>query len=175
MLPETLPPLATRYRRYVSCEGMGSSPFRSTLARMRVLPAFSEGPECPRVARIRVVRSDRKGQRGGLESAIFRPILAGHSGGHVVESEPKKPGRPRAEQTLPLILAQNRPKVVREFTLEAPIAQLIEDYASWAAEASGISSDEARMLLIGRSVDVFTRKDVLYRQHIQDHKGTQQS
>jgi len=93
----------------------------------------------------------------------------------VVESEPKKPGRPRAEQTLPLILAQNRPKVVREFTLEAPIAQLIEDYASWAAEASGISSDEARMLLIGRSVDVFTRKDVLYRQHIQDHKGTQQS
>jgi hypothetical protein len=102
-------------------------------------------------------------------------MLAGNSGGHVAESEPKKVGRPRAEQTLPLILAQNRPKVVREFTLEAQIAQLIEDYASWAAETAGISSDEARMLLISRSVDAFIRKDVLYRHHIQDQKGTKQS
>ena len=93
----------------------------------------------------------------------------------MAESEPKKVGRPRVEQTLPLILAQNRPKVVREYTLEAPVAQLIEDYASWAAGTGGISSDEARMLLIGRSVDAFIRKDVLYRRHIQDQKGPKQS
>lgn len=93
----------------------------------------------------------------------------------MAESEPKKVGRPRAEQTLPLILAQNRPKVVCEFTLEAPTAQLIEDYAYWAAETAGISSDVARMLLINRSVDAFIRKDVLYRHHIQDQKGTKQS
>ena len=53
-------------------------------------------------------------------------------------SEPRKPGRPRVEQTLPLILARNRPKVVREYTLEAPVAQQIEDYASWAAEAEKV-------------------------------------
>jgi len=86
-------------------------------------------------------------------------------------SEPRKPGRPRAEQTLPLILARNRPKVVREYTLEAPVAQQIEDYASWAAEAGGLPQDEARMLLIGRSVDAFIRKDLLYRNHIQAQKG----
>jgi predicted YcjX-like family ATPase len=101
-------------------------------------------------------------------------MLAGNSGGHVAEFEPKKVGRPRAEQTLPLILAQNRPKVVREFTLDAQISQLIEDYTSWAAETGGISSDEARMLLIGRSVDAFIRKDVLFRHHLQDQKGTKQ-
>ena len=93
----------------------------------------------------------------------------------MAECETKKIGRPKAEQTLPLILAQNRPKVVREFTLEAQIAQLIEDYASWAAETAGIPSEEARMLLIGRSVDAFIRKDVLYRHHLQDQKGTRQS
>jgi hypothetical protein len=98
-------------------------------------------------------------------------MLAGHSGGNVAEFEPKKVGRPRADQTLPLILAQNRPKVVREYTLEAPIAQLIEDYVSWAAGTGGISSDEARMLLIGRAVDAFIRKDVLFKTHIQDQKG----
>jgi len=92
----------------------------------------------------------------------------------VAESEAKKPGRPKAEQTLPLILAQHRPKVVREYTLEAPVAQMIEDYASWAADAAGLSCDEARMLLIGRAVDAFIRKDGLYRRHIQTHKGDKQ-
>ena len=92
----------------------------------------------------------------------------------MAEFEPKKVGRPRSEQTLPLILAQNRPKVVREFTLEASVSQLIEDYTSWAAETAGISSEEARMLLIGRSVDAFIRKDVLFRHHIQDQKGSKQ-
>ena len=90
----------------------------------------------------------------------------------MAEFEPKKVGRPRAEQTLPLILAQNRPKVVREYTLEAGTAQLIEDYVSWAAESGGISGDEARMLLIGRSVDAFIRKDVLFKNHIQAQKGS---
>ena len=90
----------------------------------------------------------------------------------MAECEPKKGGRSKGEQTVPLIFAQNHPKVVREYTLEASTAQLIEDYASWAAESGGISGDEARMLLIGRSVDAFIRKDVLYRNHIQDQKGT---
>ena len=89
----------------------------------------------------------------------------------MAEFATKKLGRSRAEQTLPLILAQNRPKVVREFTLEAPTAQLVEDYVSWAAEAGGISNDEARMLLIGRAVDAFIRKDVLFKQHFQTQKG----
>jgi hypothetical protein len=38
-----------------------------------------------------------------------------------------------------------------------------------------ISSDEARMLLIGRAVDSFIRKDVLFKQHIQDQKGNKSS
>ena len=88
----------------------------------------------------------------------------------MVEPEPKKTGRPKAEQTLPLIFAQNLPKVVREFVLEAPVAQLIEDYASWAAETGGISRDEARVLLIGRSIDAFVKKDRLYSHFIQDLK-----
>ena len=89
----------------------------------------------------------------------------------MAESESRKIGRPKTEQTLPLIFAQNRPKVVREFTLESPIAQLIEDYASWAAESGGISRDEARVLLIGRSIDAFVRKDRLYNQFLHDQKG----
>ena len=98
-------------------------------------------------------------------------MLAANSGGHVAECETKKVGRPKAAQTLPLIFAQNRPKVVREFTLEAPVAQLIEDYASWAAETGGISRDEARVLLLGRSIDAFVRKDRLYNQFLHDQKG----
>jgi hypothetical protein len=88
----------------------------------------------------------------------------------MAESESPKIGRPRAEQTLPLIFAQNRPKVVREFSLEAPVAQLIEDYAEWASETGGISKDEAKVLLIGRSIDAFVRKDRLYSQFLQDRK-----
>ena len=87
----------------------------------------------------------------------------------MAECETKKIGRPKAEQTLPLIFAQN-PKVVREFTLEAPVAQLIEDYASWAADTGGISRDQARVLLIGHSIDAFVRKDRLYNQFLQDQK-----
>jgi len=98
-------------------------------------------------------------------------MLSANSGGHVAECETKKVGRPKAEQTLPLIFAQNLPKVVREFTLEAPVAQLIEDYASWAAETGGISRDEARVLLLGRSIDAFVRKDRLYNQFLHDQKG----
>ena len=87
----------------------------------------------------------------------------------MAECEPKKIGRPKAEQTLPLIFAQS-PKVVREFTLEAPVAQQIEDYASWAADTGGISRDQARVLLIGHSIDAFVRKDRLYNQFLQDQK-----
>jgi hypothetical protein len=118
------------------------------------------------------IRETKKTGWGGVAFPIRGPMLAGNSGGIVAECEPKKGGRSKGKQTVPLIFAQNRPKVVREYTLEASTAQLIEDYASWAAESSGISSDEARMLLIGRSVDAFIRKDVLYRNHIQDQKGT---
>ena len=107
----------------------------------------------------------------GLENPMHGPMLAGNSGGHVAECETKKVGRPKAAQTLPLIFAQNRPKVVREFTLEAPIAQLIEDYASWAAETGGISREEARVLLLGRSIDAFVRKDRLYNHFLHDQKG----
>ena len=88
----------------------------------------------------------------------------------MAECETKKIGRPKAEQTLPLILAQNRQKVVREFTLEAPVAQMIEDYVSWAADTGGISKDQARVLLIGHSIDAFVRKDRLYNQFLQDQK-----
>lgn len=88
----------------------------------------------------------------------------------MAETEPKKSGRPKADQTLPLIFAQAVPKVTREFSLEAPTAQLIEEYASWAAETGGISKDEARVLLVGRSIDAFVRKDRLFNQFNQDHK-----
>jgi hypothetical protein len=107
----------------------------------------------------------------GLENRIRGSMLSGNSGGHVAECETKKVGRPKAAQTLPLIFAQNRPKVVRELTLEAPVAQLIEDYASWAADTGGISRDEARVLLLGRSIDDFVRKDRLYNQFLHDQKG----
>jgi hypothetical protein len=88
----------------------------------------------------------------------------------MAENESQKGGRPRAEQILPLILVQNHPKVVRELTLEAPIAQLIDDYAEWAAATGGVSRDEAKVLLIGRSIDAFVRKDRLYSQFLQDQK-----
>jgi len=107
---------------------------------------------------------------GGLEIRVLGPMLAANSGGQMAECETKKIGRPKAEQTLPLILAQNRQKVVREFTLEAPVAQMIEDYVSWAADTGGISKDQARVLLIGHSIDAFVRKDRLYNQFLQDQK-----
>ena len=90
----------------------------------------------------------------------------------MAEEGKKNLGRPRLEQTLPLILSQTRSKVLREYPVEAPIAQLIEDYAAWASEAGGVSREEAKLLLIGRSVDAFTRKDALFRQFIQRQKGT---
>lgn len=89
----------------------------------------------------------------------------------MAESETKKLGRPKAEQTLPLIFSQTRTKVVREFTLETSTAQQIEYYVSWAAETGGISKDEARLLLIGRSIEAFVKKDRLYSGYLQDQKG----
>jgi hypothetical protein len=108
---------------------------------------------------------------GGLETGFFGAMLGGNSGGPVAETEPKKIGRPKAGQTLPLILAQSRPKVIREFTMEAHTAQMIDDYAGWAADTGGISREEAKALLIGRSIDAFVRKDHLFTQFLQDHKG----
>lgn len=93
----------------------------------------------------------------------------------MVESEPKKIGRPKSEQTVPLIFTLKHPRVTRAFTLDASVAQLIEDYASWAAGSGGTSIEEARLLLIGRAVDAFIRKDALFRNHLQTQKGTQQS
>jgi hypothetical protein len=88
----------------------------------------------------------------------------------MAENEARKSGRPKADQTLPLILAQALPKVTREFSIEAPTAQLIEEYATWASASGGISRDEARVLLIGRSIDAFVRKDRLFNQFIQSQK-----
>lgn len=86
------------------------------------------------------------------------------------DTESKKLGRPKADQTRPLIFAQALPKVTKTLALEAPTAHLIEDYASWAAETGGISKDEASVLLIGRSIDAFVRKDRLFSQFIQNRK-----
>ena len=88
----------------------------------------------------------------------------------MAEEGQKKIGRPRSEQTLPLILSQCRTKVLREYPVEAPTAQMIEDYSGWAAEASGITREEARMLLIGRSVDAFVKKDILFKKFVDDQK-----
>lgn len=86
------------------------------------------------------------------------------------ETEPKKSGRPKADQTRPLIFARALPKVTRELSMEASTALLIEDYASWAAETGGITKDEACVLLIDRSIDAFVRKDRLFNQFIQNRK-----
>ena len=88
----------------------------------------------------------------------------------MTECATKKIGRPRAEHTLPLIFAQDRPRVLREFTLEAHTSQLLEDYAEWAAATGGISMEEARVLLIGRSVDAFVKRDHLFIHFFQDQK-----
>lgn len=76
-----------------------------------------------------------------------------------------KPGRkPKAPQTMPLILSETRNRVSKELAIDSETAALIDSYSSWAAKKGGISKDEATMLLLAKALPAFVKRDTLYQQ-----------
>lgn len=76
----------------------------------------------------------------------------------------KKPGRkPKAPQTMPLILSETRNRVSKELALDSKTAALIDMYSSWAAKKGWISKDEATMLLLAKAVPAFVKLDALFQ------------
>lgn len=75
------------------------------------------------------------------------------------------PGRKKkGPQTMPLILSETRNRVSRELPMDGETATLIDSYTSWASKKGGISKDEATILLLGKAVPAFIKRDSLFQQ-----------
>lgn len=70
--------------------------------------------------------------------------------------------KPRAPQTLPLILSQARNRVTKEVPMDGETYNLIESYGAWAANKGGLTKDEAIVLLLEKAVSSFIKKDTLF-------------
>lgn len=92
------------------------------------------------------------------------------------KKEPKKRGgyrgpRPKVPQTMPLILSATRVRVSKELPMDGETAALVDSYSSWASKVGGITKDEAIMLLLGKAIPAFTKKDNLFQQEAGKAKG----
>lgn len=75
------------------------------------------------------------------------------------------PGRKKkGPQTMPLILSETRNRVSRELPMDGETATLIDSYSAWASKKGGISKDEAIILLLGKAISAFIKRDVLFLQ-----------
>ena len=77
-------------------------------------------------------------------------------------------GRPKKEQTKPLIFERIRSKVSREVSMSAKTAEDLAKYVAWAAAEVGAEEDEALTLTIDQALAQFFQRDRLFQESLED-------
>lgn len=76
---------------------------------------------------------------------------------------PKKKST-KGQQVRPLIVSAARSRVTQEVAMSAATWRELMGYARWAAQAAGMTLEEATILTLDRAVGDLLRKDELWQQ-----------
>jgi hypothetical protein len=79
----------------------------------------------------------------------------------------KTNGRPKKQQSRPLILERLRSKVSRQVNMSAATADKLEKYVNWACDAEGADKAEAQILTLDQALGDFFRRDKLFIDHLE--------
>lgn len=79
-------------------------------------------------------------------------------------SKETKTGRPKKEQTKPLIFEHARSRVTREVTMSAKTADDLGRYVAWAAAAADADEQDAMTLTMDQALGQFFQRDKLFKE-----------
>jgi hypothetical protein len=74
-----------------------------------------------------------------------------------------KVGRPKKEQTKPLIFEHARSRVTRQVSMSAKTADDLSRYVAWAAGAAGADEQDAMTLTMDQALGQFFQRDKLFK------------
>ena len=80
----------------------------------------------------------------------------------------KTRGRPKNDQTRPLIFQRARTRVVREIPISAKVAATLDRYVEWAALQVNADKEETLTVTIEQALELLFKKDRLFRESIED-------
>ena len=75
-----------------------------------------------------------------------------------------KIGRPKKEQTKPLIFEHVRSRVTRQVSMSAKTADDLGRYIAWAAAAAGADEQDAMTLTMDQALGQFFQRDKLFKE-----------
>lgn len=79
-----------------------------------------------------------------------------------------KIGRPKKEQTRPLIFEHARSRVTRQVTMSAKTADDLGRYVAWAAAAADADEQDAMTLTMDQALGQFLQRDKLFKESTED-------
>lgn len=80
----------------------------------------------------------------------------------------KTKGRPKTDQNRPLIFLRARTRVVREISISAKTAAMLDRYVEWAALQVDADKEETLTLTIEQALELLFKKDRLFQEAIED-------
>ncbi len=87
----------------------------------------------------------------------------------------KTKSRPNTDQNRPLIFQRARTRVVREITISARAAEMLDRYVEWAALQVDADKEETTTLTIEQALELLFKKDRLFQESIGDSTETEKS
>jgi hypothetical protein len=79
-----------------------------------------------------------------------------------------KIGRPKKEQTKPLIFERIRSRVTRPVSMSAKTGEDLDRYVAWAAGQVGAKEEEALALTMDQALGQFFQRDKLFQDRLDD-------
>jgi len=79
-----------------------------------------------------------------------------------------KVGRPKKEQTKPLIFEHARSRVTRQVSMSAKTADDLSRYVTWAAAAADADEQDAMTLTLDHALGQFFQRDKLFKEVVDD-------
>jgi hypothetical protein len=83
-------------------------------------------------------------------------------------AEETKIGRPKKEQTKPLIFEHARSRVTRQVSMSAKTADDLGRYVAWAAAAADADEQDAMTLTMDQALGQFFQRDKLFKEVVDD-------
>lgn len=89
-----------------------------------------------------------------------------------METQRRKPGRPRAsQQTLPLVLEDERRLETLEVTIPEDTAETLAEYTAWVRQCRDMTTEEAVTAVIDYALRELFRRDRLWRNRGSEEGG----
>jgi len=84
----------------------------------------------------------------------------------------RKLGRPKKEQSRPLIFQRVRSRVSRQVTMSANTAETLNQYLEWAISEVDADKDEAMTLTMDQALQQFFARDWLFQKSLESGRAS---